>query len=122
MKFILKTKMGNFIVYYSIEKIKRRCIFCCCQSKMPEEKHYLFFFSIVVIMSGICQTDNNKKYVLNKYFISVFLYLYRCYGFCISREIIVVPSKPPEIGKFWGKQKTNFFEYFIKHAQIGHVI
>ena len=106
--FIWEAKMCNSIVYYSIEKIKRRCIFCCCQSKTPEEKHYLFFFSIVVIMSGICQTDNNKKYVLNKYFISVFLYLYRCYGFCISKRLLFFSQNHLKLVNFGGKTKTQF--------------
>ena len=111
MNVYIESKMCNSIVYYSIEKIKWRCIFCCCQSKMPEEKHYLFFFSIVVIMSGICQTDNNKKYVLNKYFISVFLYLHRCYGFCISKKIIVAAFEPPEMSEFREKQKVFSSNY-----------
>ena len=104
--------MKIFIAYNSIEKIKGRCIFCYCQSKMPEEKHYLFFsFYCCHHVWYLPDRQQHKKFVLNKYFISVFLYLHRCYGFCISKKIIVVPKEPPEMSEFREKQKVFSSNY-----------
>ena len=104
--------MTIFIAYNSIEKIKGRCIFCYCQSKMPEEKHYLFFsFYCCHHVWYLPDRQQHKKFVLNKYFISVFLYLHRCYGFCISKKIIVVPKEPPEMSEFREKQKVFSSNY-----------
>ena len=96
-------------------RIMGRCIFCYCQSKIPRENS-LVLCSFVVIASSIYQTDNNKT-VLDKYVISLrlFLYLHRCYGLLLNKNWYC-SSKPPE--KFFLQIQQKIFSLqFLLHSK-----
>ena len=92
-------------------RIMGRCIFCYCQSKIPRENS-LVLCSFVVIASSIYQTDNNKT-VLDKYVISLrlFLYLHRCYGLLLNKNWYC-SSKPPEKDFLQIQKKYFLYNFF----------
>ena len=115
------------IVYNSIEEklIIERCIFGYCQSKMPKEKHQIFssFFFFCChqhVWYFLPDRQQHKKCVLNKYFISVFLFYIGVMDFLFQKRLLLFPQNHLNIGK----TKTQFSSNFSSsiYSKEGHVL
>ena len=92
-----------------------------CQKKSI--RSFLPFSSFVVIsMSGIFLPDRqqHKKCVLNKYFISVFLFYIGVMDFLFQKRLLLFPQNHLNIGK----TKTQFSSNFSSsiYSKEGHVL